>query len=68
MQDDLPLLSVVALLNQHIILKLAGEQIVFDGSHWILQSSKHIFLSDDVESMDFSVAFYSNMHPLIEFN
>ncbi|KAL7385341.1 hypothetical protein ABVT39_019740 [Epinephelus coioides] len=34
--------------NQRIILKLAGEQSVFNRFNRVLQSSKQTFLSDDV--------------------
>lgn len=54
--------------NQHIILKLAGEQSVFNRSNRVLQSSRQTFLSDDVVSMDFSVVSYYSIHQLIEFN
>lgn len=54
--------------NQHIIVKLAGEQSVFDRFNRVLRSGERTFLSDDVVSMDFSVVSYYSVHRLIEFN
>lgn len=59
---------VLLFCNQHIILKLAGEQSVFDRFNRVLQSGKQTFLSDDVVSMDFSVVSYYSIQRLIEFN
>lgn len=54
--------------NQRIILKLAGEQSVFDESNRALQSSTQTFLSNDAMSMDFSLVFYYSIHTLIALN
>lgn len=59
---------VLLFRNQHIILKLAGEESVFDRFNRVPPSGKQTFLSDDVVSMDFSVVSYYSIQRLIESN
>lgn len=66
LRDDLP--QLLLFCNQHIILKLAGEQSVFNRFNRVLQSGRQTFVSDDLESMDFYVVSYYSIHRLIEFN